>query len=216
MLRRGGPARRGGAVRQAAAHVHLHGGAAAQRGHHGGPPPRRARLPPGPVDHGARRHPHLHLVVRRPRRRLLEHGRHRARRPPRAPRRRLLAERFLEYPDDPASGPEKKERGGCSGGDVSTTAGQPKTAADDARAKVVTTGIQGHFFPYGGGTNMCPGRFFAKQEMMASLAVLLRSFDMEALDPVEARKTGPDERYFPVGALPPDRPVAVRIRRRLL
>jgi len=121
------------------------------------------------------------------------------------------AERFLEYPGDPTSGPIR--RGGAA-----TTAGgvaeRERTAAEDREAKVATAGIGGHWYPYGGGVKMCPGRFFAKQEMMAAVAVMLYEFEMELVDPVEARKAAPDRKFFPVGALSPDRKISMRIRRR--
>ena len=119
------------------------------------------------------------------------------------------AERFLEYPDDPTSGPIRK-----SGTMAKTPRGRALTADDDKGARLITTGIQGHWFPYGGGTNQCPGRFFAKQEMLAAVAILIRAVEIELVDPEEARTAAPDMKYFPVGALPPDRPIPVRMRRR--
>jgi hypothetical protein len=123
------------------------------------------------------------------------------------------AERFLEYPGDPASGPLRKPDPDA----YRTAVGKPpaeKTREDDQRATVVTAGTSGHTFPYGGGVKICPGRFFAKSEMVASAAMMLRFFEMEPVDPVAASKVGPSMTYFPFGALPPDRKVAVRIRRR--
>lgn len=120
------------------------------------------------------------------------------------------AERFLEYPDDPASGPIRKPDESI----YQKASGKPKTVEDDRTAKVVTAGTAGHFFPYGGGSKICPGRFFAKQEMMAAIAVLMREFDVELVDVEASRKTKPDMKYFPAGSLPPDRAVPVRMRRR--
>ncbi|KAK1826202.1 cholesterol 7-alpha-monooxygenase [Podospora conica] len=120
------------------------------------------------------------------------------------------AERFLEYPDDPASGPVRKKDESVYRG----AGGKAKTVEDDRTAKVVTAGTAGHFFPYGGGTKICPGRFFAKQEMVAAIAVLMREFEVELLDVEGSRKTRPDMKYFPAGSLPPDRAVPVRMRRR--
>lgn len=127
------------------------------------------------------------------------------------PLNEFWAERFLEYPDDPASGPIRKT-------DPATYAGaktKEKTVEDDKVAKVITNGIQGHWYPYGGGTKICPGRFFAKQEMMAALAVMVQAFEIELVDPKEASKTRTNMKMFPTGALPPDRKVPVRIRRRI-
>ncbi|KAK0610579.1 cytochrome P450 [Bombardia bombarda] len=122
------------------------------------------------------------------------------------------AERFLEYPDDPASGPIRKTTGDF--GTKPTTTTRERSGEDDKTAKVVTSGIQGFYYPYGGGTKMCPGRFFAKQEIMSCVAMMLREFDIELEDRDAACKTRPDMHYFPIGVLPPDRPVPVRMRRR--
>ncbi|KAF4981746.1 hypothetical protein FZEAL_2548 [Fusarium zealandicum] len=122
------------------------------------------------------------------------------------------AERFLQYHDDPTSGPIRKHDAKTSTPDKSTT----RTFEDDRTARVVTEGTQGHWYPYGGGKKMCPGRFFAKQEMMAGVAVMLRAFDIELLDPDAAAKVGPNMDYFPFGTIPPNGKVAARIRRRKL
>ena len=44
-----------------------------------------------------------------------------------------------------------------------------------------TSGTNGKFFPFGGGKTICPGRVFAKQEVLASVATTLLSFDIEPL-----------------------------------
>ncbi|KAI1338398.1 cytochrome P450 [Xylariaceae sp. FL0016] len=125
------------------------------------------------------------------------------------------AERFLEYADDAASGPIRKPDPDRYRHDASSEKrATEKTAEDDQHAKLVTTGIQGHWFPYGGGIKMCPGRFFAKQEMMAGVALMLRAFEFELVDLGKADKVRPDMAYFPFGAMPPDRKVPFRVRRR--
>jgi hypothetical protein len=85
---------------------------------------------------------------------------------------------------------------------VSKVPSASKTIDDDKQAKVVSNGIQGYWFPDGGGSKICPGRFFAKNEIFASMAILLHEFDIELLDPEGARKMQPDLSYFPVGAFP--------------
>ncbi|KAI0126344.1 cytochrome P450 [Xylariales sp. AK1849] len=122
------------------------------------------------------------------------------------------AERFLEYSGDPASGPVRKPDPGV----YRNAAPVNRTYEDDKRATVVTSGTSGHSFPYGGGLKICPGRFFAKNEMIAGAGMLLRMYDIELVDPVAANAVGLDMKYFPFGALPPDRKVAVNIRRRRL
>lgn len=76
---------------------------------------------------------------------------------------------------------------------------KPKTVEDDKEAKAVTAGTQGYYFPYGGGTKICPGRHFAKQGMMSAVAVFLREFDVELIDKDAASRVGLDMSYFPCG-----------------
>lgn len=48
--------------------------------------------------------------------------------------------------------------------------------------KFSTAGLTGEFFPFGGGHYMCPGRTFAKQEVLGAIAVLLLNFDIEFVE----------------------------------
>jgi cytochrome P450 len=118
------------------------------------------------------------------------------------------AERFLIYENDPASGPVRPT--------ASAEKPTKRTSEDDHKARSTIDGTQGYWYPYGGGTKMCPGRFFAKQELMAGVAVALRAFDIELVDPEAASKVGPNMDYFPFGTIPPRGKVAARIRRRKL
>ncbi|KAK3353843.1 cytochrome P450 [Lasiosphaeria hispida] len=77
------------------------------------------------------------------------------------------------------------------------------------------------FFPYGGGISMCPGRHFAKQEIMATLAIIVTTFDVEMVEWVtmdgKTRSDRPardDLKWSGSAALPPDRDMKVRWRRR--
>lgn len=116
------------------------------------------------------------------------------------------AERFLVYQNDPTSGPVRP----------ATSADKPtkRSSGDDRKARSTLDGTQGYWYPYGGGTRMCPGRFFAKQELIAAAAVALRAFDIELVDPEAASKVRPNMDYFPFGTIPPKGKVAVRMRRR--
>lgn len=124
--------------------------------------------------------------------------------------RAFWAERFLEYPDS-ATGAARDHKGprmryADEGG---------RTAEEDRGAKVVTSGIQGHYFPYGGGVKICPGRFFAKQEIMTAVTVLLRVCEVELVDVEGAERIKGDMARFPLGTLPVDGRVPFRIRRRV-
>ncbi|KAK5996202.1 Cytochrome P450 monooxygenase calL-like protein [Cladobotryum mycophilum] len=122
------------------------------------------------------------------------------------------AERFLSYPDDPSSGPVRRS----AVADLGRLETRERTPADDRRATVVTKGLSNHFFPFGGGVSMCPGRTFARHEIMTAVAVVLRVFEIEPVDAVQAGKTKTSVTSFPFGSLGFDRKVPVRIRRRKL
>lgn len=128
------------------------------------------------------------------------------------------AERFLEYPDDPSSGPIRKTDAAAPGknarSDPNITAEGEKAARPPPR--IVTSGMAGNFYPYGGGLNICPGRFFAKQEIMAGVAFMLRAFEFDIVDADAWRAVKPDMGYFPFGIVPPKGQMPVRMRRRRL
>ena len=75
-------------------------------------------------------------------------------------------------------------------------------------------------FPFGGGKTICPGRVFAKQEVMGAVAVFLMAFECKGLAYCEV--DGRDRREFPglkrayggAGVMGMDGDVRVRVRRR--
>ncbi|KAK4193507.1 cytochrome P450 [Podospora australis] len=74
-------------------------------------------------------------------------------------------------------------------------------------------GLSGIWLPFGGGDRMCPGRYFAKAEMLATFALFVERFEVEILEE-GGEYTGPDMGSAPFGALPPGGKVPFRIRRR--
>ncbi|KAK0612182.1 cytochrome P450 [Immersiella caudata] len=75
------------------------------------------------------------------------------------------------------------------------------------------------FSPYGGGIPMCPGRHFAKQEIMLTVAMLVSKFEFEFVEWVKkdgTRSDRPpknDSRYEASGGMPPDVDMKVRMKR---
>ena len=116
-------------------------------------------------------------------------------------------ERFLEYPNDPASGP------------LRFNANKPKTAAVNALAqqdspvnpRFTMDGLNGAWLPFGGGIRQCPGKNFAKQEVIMSLAVLTEMFELELVNEDVVK---PDMKYYGLGTFPPTGKTPFRIRRR--
>ena len=68
----------------------------------------------------------------------------------------------------------------------------PPTATVSDKPIFTTTPYNGMFFPFGGGKTICPGRVFAKQEIIASVAIVLLTFEFDVLGYVneKGRSTG--------------------------
>lgn len=71
----------------------------------------------------------------------------------------------------------------------------------------------GSWLPYGRGQRICPGRHFAKLEMISSLAIMLTLFDLEIPDAASRIPTNSMD-GFGFGTLWPKEKMPVRIRRR--
>jgi len=72
----------------------------------------------------------------------------------------------------------------------------------------------------GGGRGMCPGRSFAKQEVILTIAMFVSTFDIEFEGWINSadgsssdRQAQNDPRYSGTAAIPPDRDMKVRLRR---
>ncbi|RYP60190.1 hypothetical protein DL771_010600 [Monosporascus sp. 5C6A] len=80
-------------------------------------------------------------------------------------------------------------------------------------------GRTGSFFPYGGGAYMCPGRNFAKQEILLAIAMVVTRFDVGRVEWIEIdgspseRPAQNDPSYAGAGSVPPDRDMKVQWRR---
>ncbi|KAH7322480.1 cytochrome P450 [Stachybotrys elegans] len=81
-------------------------------------------------------------------------------------------------------------------------------------------GRQNSFFPYGGGHVICPGRFFAKQEMILTIALLVTKFEIK-MDgwaffhngSPSDRPARDDKNYAASIGVPPDREMKIKWRR---
>lgn len=60
----------------------------------------------------------------------------------------------------------------------------------------------GKLFPFGGGKTMCPGRVFAKQEIMGSVAIWLDTFEFKVLGYLDEQKKPSDKFPFLRDSLP--------------
>lgn len=124
------------------------------------------------------------------------------------------AERFLVYPDDGNSGPLKpkllqpqhRTTPSRSSSPVKPAAG----AASDKAPYFSIDVLSGIWIPYGGGQNKCPGRHFAKQEILLTMATLFSYFDIELIGPAPIV----DWSSYGTGVLAPKGSVRFRIRKR--
>lgn len=112
-------------------------------------------------------------------------------------------DRFLLYAGKETSGPSR----------TPATARPPATEAGGPTFSIA--GLAGAWVPYGGGESMCPGRNFAKQEMIGSFAMLSRMLELELTDS-DAAKYEPDKAFFFFGTMPPKGQIPARVRRRQL
>ncbi|KAI4229744.1 MAG: hypothetical protein L6R36_000660 [Xanthoria steineri] len=93
--------------------------------------------------------------------------------------------------------------------------------ANEQGAKVFSMGnTPGRWMPYGGGRPICPGRIFAKQEIIVAVATVLRMYDFEMVGYVD--RQGQRTEDFPgmrsklpgTGIGLPDGDILVRIKER--
>jgi cytochrome P450 len=114
------------------------------------------------------------------------------------------ADRFILYPHDPSSGPSKAS---------SLKKSRAAAAAKDAeKPQFSAEPVTGSFIPYGGGQKICPGRFYAKQEAIGSVALFLKAYDVE-LAPGQGLPE-PNMEFFPFGVVQPTKAFRARIRRK--
>lgn len=122
------------------------------------------------------------------------------------------ADRFLIYPNDPMSGPLRKDPTNIENHRLSESTSEEKPAETGPRFSM--EGVAGGWIPYGGGQRMCPGRHFAKQEIIGTLATLLAHFEIKLKEPKDGIEPECDMRYFPFGGLPPTKQIPFSLRRR--
>ena len=123
------------------------------------------------------------------------------------------ADRFLTYPnqEDPvAREPVNHQSPFSEKGEEGSPCGGPTPVFS-------LKGLENCWVPFGGGPTLCPGRTFAKNEMLASFAILSTKFDVELLLETsgrEKKKIEPDMSFLSIGTVPPKGDIPFRIRRR--
>lgn len=91
---------------------------------------------------------------------------------------------------------------------------------DGGRRVYSMAGGPASYFPFGGGANTCPGRHLAKFEILTTIALVVSRFDIELVgwtntdgSPSHRAAEG-DVHFCGAGAMPPDREMKIRWRRR--
>lgn len=125
------------------------------------------------------------------------------------------AERFIVYAGDPSSGPIKTQTDKACVPNAATTPAVADLSNHNNQPKFSLEGTAGAWIPYGGGSRMCPGRHFAKEEVIVTSAMLLGAFEIELLGRNTAGQAiEPDMAYFMFGTMHPKGQIAGRMRRR--
>jgi len=93
------------------------------------------------------------------------------------------------------------------------------TIDDKGIESFTTTGTAGRLFPWGGGKSICPGRRFAKQEVLASVAMVLLEFEFELVGFVDEKGgaggfPGLGAQFAGAGVVALGGDLSVRVRRR--
>lgn len=127
------------------------------------------------------------------------------------PVKEFWADRFLVYPNDPYSGPLKSRLHGQSEAKNTDQADLMQGEVKEGKPRFTIGGLSGAWVPFGGGRRQCPGRTFAKQEIILAAAMFLSHFDVELIND---NLPEPDMRYYGLGGLPPNQQIPCRIRRR--
>ena len=97
--------------------------------------------------------------------------------------------------------------------------GPPNGEKKDTLERLASAMKPENFFPYGGGSAVCPGRFLSKQEILTAVALVVLKFDLEMieyLDDSGASTQGrpkPKQNYAGGGVMPPDKDLKVKLRR---
>lgn len=92
-------------------------------------------------------------------------------------------DRFLIYPDKPKSGPTRTSKGVSVPDEQDLKAHSSDPTGESQKPIFSLKGLKGTYNSFGGGVGSCPGRIFARQEVLCTLAVLVLECDIELLVP---------------------------------
>lgn len=134
------------------------------------------------------------------------------------PLRRFWADRFIKFEDDAESGPRRVRSQCPARRAVASNNGADETNSNDEKSCARKNGefaikdVEGSWIPYGGGSRMCPGRHFAKRDIIFTAALFATHFDMEIID--AGNDIQEDMRGFGLGTAAIAGKLPIRIRAR--
>ncbi|CAL8582324.1 hypothetical protein XPA_007991 [Xanthoria parietina] len=123
----------------------------------------------------------------------------------------MWADRFIVDPKNPNSGPLRLSK--HRRGKATVPGGEANGHAVARKPYFSMDGLSASWIPYGGGTSLCPGRHFAKQEIITTAAILLTAYDFELVDMEGKDPPQVDMSCFGFGTMPPNKAIPFRIRR---
>jgi cytochrome P450 len=86
---------------------------------------------------------------------------------------------------------------------------------DGKREKFSDAGLSGNWTSFGGGEHKCPGRHFARNIGIVTLAVLMGEFEVKVCDLEAAKSLDPGNKEKAFGTMRPRERIAARIRKRV-
>jgi len=116
------------------------------------------------------------------------------------------ADRFLANSNDPGSGPIRKSE--------AAVAKALRKQSKDNTPKYISAGMNDSFMPYGVGERTCPGRFFARREIVAFCAKVVNELDIEITSTEKEFAISPA--FYGLGTQRPLRNIPFRVRRRMV
>ena len=123
------------------------------------------------------------------------------------------SDRFLVAPNVPQSVPLHTN----SSKKLSTANKTQQSAAaslKDCKPQFSLKGLTNSWIPFSGGVRTCPGRHFAKQEIITTVAMMLTTFEIELVAGPGWKKPDADLSHFGFGTMPPNGKIPCRIRRK--
>ena len=125
------------------------------------------------------------------------------------PLNEFWADRFLLRENDPQSGPRKRTVTEPSLAALE----RAKTTTNNNEPKFISSGLANAYMPFGVGERACPGRFFARREILTFCAQVVHQFDIEILS--NETNFQLSSKFYGLGTQRPLHNIPCRVRQRV-